>query len=85
MLAELDEVVWSGLVIGSVECVIVDALCLIILLLLEVVGVPVEESTVAGDMIYRSLTRFPVTVIDGDGMAPLPRPNTDVYLPVSNW
>ena len=51
MLAALGEATWSGLVIGSVECAIVNALFLFFFLLLEVVGVLVEVSAVAGDTI----------------------------------
>ena len=54
VLATLGEAVWSGLVVGSVECTIVDALFLFFFLLLEVdfVGMlgTIEVSAVAGDM-----------------------------------
>jgi hypothetical protein len=49
VLAALQEGVWSGLVAGSVEYAIIDTLCLFFLL--ELVGVLVEVSAVAGDMI----------------------------------
>jgi hypothetical protein len=61
VLAALGAMVWSGLVVGSVECVIDgmvlcvldDALSLFLFLLREVdfVGILVKVSAVAGDMI----------------------------------
>jgi len=55
VLAALEEAVWSGLVVGSVECAIVDALCLFFFLILEVDFVDmlgtVNVSAVGGDMI----------------------------------
>jgi len=94
VLAVLDEAVWSGLVVGSVECAIDGTVvCALddghfLFLFLDVDFVDmlgtVEVSAVAGDMILRCLTRLRVIVIDGDDMEHLPRPNVDVYPAVSN-
>ena len=85
MLAALGEAVRSGLVVGSVECVI-DVLFLFFCLEVDFVDMlgTDEVSAVARDMIWRSLTRLHVIVIDGDDMEHLPRPNVDVYPAVSN-
>jgi len=85
VLAAFGEVVWSGLVVGMVECTI-DGLFLFFFLegdFVDVLGT-VAVSAVAGDMIQRSLTRLAVIVIDGDDMEHLPRPDVDVYPAVSN-
>jgi len=72
----------------TVICALDDARFLFLSLLLEVNFVDilstVKRCAVAGDIIERSLTQFPVMVIDADDMEHFPRPNVDVYLAVSN-
>jgi len=88
VLASLGEALWSGLVVGLVACAIVDPLFLLFCLLhggdfVDMLGT-VEVSAVAGDMIYRLLTRLPVMVIDGDVVVHLLHPIVDAYPAVYN-
>jgi len=89
MLAALWEAVWSELVVvGSVECVIDGtSICAlddaVSLFHFQVDIMDTEVSTVAADMIYRSLTRLPVIVINDDDLDHLPCSHVDVYPAVS--
>lgn len=57
-----------------------EALSIFVFLIIEVgfIDILVEVHAVESNMIYRSLTRLPVIVLDGDHMEHLPCANVNV-------